>query len=391
MQVKENALYQEFIKHLEEFTSIRRRLHQIPELKYEEFKTTELLQKLMTSYGYEVKTGFGVTGFTAVLDSGKPGKVAAIRTEIDCIPADEINNIDYISQHPGCMHGCGHDGHMATILMIAKVLKDHKDKFKGKIKFIFQPAEEGGAGAKAMIEDGVLENPKVDVAFAYHNAFFKKGIIALKTGVLMAGAGYVHVTIKGKGGHGAKVEKAHNPILAGLSFLNEIAFLKMQKDPLDPYLLNVTSFQSGTAYNVIPDTADLKFTIRFFSNEKREEIIDDIHRILKGICSQQKVNYELKTSPIFYPPTINHEAEVNLVKNTAAEILQQEQIRMMEKPIMPSEDFSFFLEKVPGCMFAVGNGEENINHSTTYIFNDEIIPNAAYVLAKSAINWLNSH
>lgn len=372
-----------------EFTKIRRDLHKIPEHGFEEVKTASYVQNLLKEYGYEVQTGFGVTGFTAVLDSGKPGKVVGLRTELDGIYATETNDVDYKSQHPGCMHGCGHDGHMATILMLAKHLKDHKDLFKGKIVFVFQPAEEGGGGALKMIEDGVLEKLNIDCMFAYHNIFVKKHVITVKDGAMMAGVNSLSIKIEGTGGHGSSPWLAKSPLYAAIDIANAVSTMKSQHNIFEQYVLNLTNLHSGSGPNVIPAEAEMTYSFRHFSDELHDRLIEKLKIILDYVERSHDVKCHLKFQEVPYPTTINHKAESDLVLEVSRGLFDDDMVEVMENPVMGSEDFSFFLQRVPGCMFFVGNGEENVNHNVTYDFDDEIIPTAAVVMAAAAIEWLN--
>ncbi len=378
-----NELYEKFQNELKDFAGIRHELHQNPETKYREFTTSTFIADKLKSYGYRVQRGIGGTGVVALLESGKPGKTVALRADMDALPITETTSLPYASKNLGVMHACGHDGHMATLLMVAKVLQQSPYFKRGKIKFIFQPAEEGGAGADRMIKDGVLENPDVDAIFGYHNWPLDKGVIGTRAGCLMAGADRFDIWINGKGGHAAMPHLTDNPIYRAAEFTLASQRLISQKNPTEPAVLNIASVHSGTTYNVVPDTVHLMGTLRTTSNQSRENLINK----LTELCSNQD---QITIQADNYPPTINTKKETDLVLKTAREILAEDQVISLDQPVMPAEDFSFYLQKVPGCFFFVGYGQDKPGlHEARYDFSDEIMPRAAYVLAKTALNYLS--
>jgi amidohydrolase len=379
-----------FEEFLPEFCEVRKQFHQIPELKYEETETASRVISFLRSYGYEdIITGIGGTGVSVVIDSGIPGKTVALRADMDALPLQEETGLEYVSMSPGKMHACGHDGHMTTLLMVAKVVMENRSVFKGKIKFIFQPAEEGGRGAEAMIKGGVLESPKVDAIFGYHNWPLEKGMIATKVGSIMAGDDRISIKIRGKGGHAALPHNTVNPLIVGSNLLQAYQQLVAQKNPTDLVVLNFCAFNAGTAYNVVPDTAELKGTLRTVSVETREFILRQMQVIAEGYSRASGAEIEVESVSNCIP-TINSAREVETVLNAAASIVPMGKVKVLEHPVMPGEDFSFYLNVIPGCFFFVGYGEDRASlHSPHFDFEDAIMPVAACTLANSAINFLN--
>jgi amidohydrolase len=373
------------------FRDIRRQIHTNPELRYEENQTAELVAKELKKIGLTVQTEIGKTGVVGLLDSGKMGKTVALRAEMDALPITEISDLPYRSKNSGKMHACGHDGHTATLLATAYVLNQLREEFSGKIKFIFQPAEEGGAGAKAMINDGVLENPKVDVIFCYHNhPSGASGTLITKEGCLLYGNTDFVLIVRGKGGHAATPNLAIDPITIAANIVQNIPLLMRElADSIEPTIVTVTQFNSGVATNVIPDTATLAGTIRASSTKKTKQAQQRFERMAQSIAQAHNADTEITWQEI-YPPTINPPKETEWVLSQARQLLGQDKVKIKSAPTRASEDFSFFLQKIPGCYFMIGNSENSpVCHSSQYDFNDEILPMATEVLATLAINYLN--
>ncbi len=373
-----------------EISDIRHQIHQYPELQYEENITAELVAKTLKSYGYEIKTGIAETGISAILDSGKPGKTVALRADMDALPLTECTDVAYKSKNSGKMHACGHDGHTATLLAVANILRSQRDKFSGKIKFIFQPAEEGGAGAAEMINDGVLEDPAVDAIFAYHNfPSLPFGQIYTRTGCIMAAQNAFECVIVGKGGHAATPDQTIDPIYIATLIIQHLqGIVSRLTKPTDPCVLSVTSFHAGTTNNIIPEQAELKFTLRTTNTSTQQYAITMIHDIVNNIAEIYGAHAELAQISE-YPATINSAAETALLQNTAKQIFGDACVAYDNPPIMCAEDFSYFLEKIPGCYVLIGMGEKPMCHSAYYDFDDRLIPIAAELLAQTAIDYLN--
>lgn len=373
---------------LPQITQIRQTIYANPELKYEEHQTAKLVAQTLEKWGYEVKTGIAKTGVSAIIDSGKPGKTVALRGDMDALPITEKTNLSYASKNIGKMHACGHDGHTATLLAIAGALIQCRDQFKGKIKLIFQPAEEGGAGAAVMIQEGILEN--VDAIFGYHNMPLPLGKVAVKSACIFAGADFFKIHIYGKGSHAAFPHKSVDPIWVGSNIVQGLqAIVSRNTAAIDPIVLSVTEFHAGNAVNIIPETASLTISLRTTSPAIRNVAMQQCQNIAEGIAASFGARAEIEMISTC-PPTMNSVPESDLVFQTAAEIYSKENVLKLINPFMVTEDFAFFLEKIPGCFFLVGNGEVNADlHTPHYNFQDSIIPIAARVMIQSAFNFLN--
>ncbi len=377
---------------LPEIIKIRHDIHAHPELAHRETRTATVIAATLKQYGYEVTEGIAGTGVCAILDSGKPGKTVALRADIDALPITEQTSLDYASQTQGIMHACGHDGHTATLLAAAGALKNCTDQFRGKIKFIFQPAEETGTGAASLIQAGILENPRVDAIFGYHNTSkTKAGFFRTRVGCIHAAQDVFTVVIHGKGGHGAQPQLTIDPIFIGASIVQALqSIVSRFTTPTEAVVVSVTQFHAGTTHNAISDTATLNGTIRTVTPEIRQQVKQRFADIITGIAHTFGATVDIDFSYSF-PPTINHPTETELTILTAQQVLGTEKVLPLPDPGMPSEDFSYYLEKVPGCFFWIGTGLEHLRpHSVTYEFNDAIIPAAAQVMAQVAINYLNT-
>jgi hippurate hydrolase len=375
-------------KLLPEIIQARQTLHACPELKYEEQETAKLVAEYLKRWGYEVTESLAKTGISAVLDSGKPGKTVALRADMDALPILEQTGLTYASKNSGKMHACGHDGHTATLLAVAGTLIHCRELFKGKIKFIFQPAEEGGGGAAEMIKAGVLENPKVDAIFGYHNMPLPLGKVAVKSDCIFAGADFLTIKIHGKGAHAAFPEKSINPIWIGSRIVQALQSVVSHEIPA---VLSVTEFHAGNTFNVIPEDARLTISLRTTSPEVRAQALQQCQNITDEIAKSIGASVEIETI-YACPPTMNTVAESELVMHTAQTLYGKSNVIAMKHPAMVTEDFAFYLEKIPGCFFLVGNGEVNSAlHTPFYNFQDSVIPIAANVLINSAINYLNQN
>lgn len=375
------------------YRDIRQQIHAHPELRYEEFQTGKLVIEQLKQLGLKVQAPIGKTGVVAVLDTGKAGKTIALRADMDGLPILEETDLPYRSTQTGKMHACGHDGHVATLLATAHVLCHFKDELKGKVKFIFQPAEEGGAGAKAMIEEGVLNDPKVDVIFAYHNYPGEEvGQVLAKHGCTMYGNTEFVLEVHAKGGHAAQPEKVINPITIGSEIVLAIQDLMQQlKNDDEPSVISVTQFHSGNTTNVVWDNATLVGTIRSASDQKSEYVQKALIEKIKTIEKQYQVNIQVNFNKI-YPATINTAEETDFVLAQARQVLGEKQVKLKEDSARASEDFSFFLEEVPGCYFFIGNGKQSpLCHNNRYDFNDEIIKVGAKLLSTLTINYLKDN
>lgn len=362
-----NELIEQF---LPDAIMIRRRLHQIPELKYKEKQTSALIVSTLNSYGYQVQEGVGRTGVVAVLDSGRPGYTVALRADIDALPIFEETGVSYQSKHPGIMHACGHDGHTATLLLVARVLQQIKPQLKGKVKLIFQPAEEGGKGSTAMIQDGVLESPHVDAIFGYHNwPGLPIHSIATRAGCILAGSGRFEITIPGKRAHFARPNDAVNPVTIGADWIQQIKKLTIPNT-----VLNLIGFNSGDWRQGTSEQAEIVGCFFYEDEQALNAIKQHLHSIVERAGSV--VFHE------FQFPTINSFRETERVI-AAARTANVQNIYQLENCEMAGEDFGEYLKRVPGCYFLVGVGENaSALHTSSFDFSDEILAGAAHVMLR---------
>ena len=360
-----------------EIAAIRRDIHAHPELAYEENRTSDIVAAKLQEWGLEVTRGLGKTGLVGTLRRGNAVKSIGLRADMDALPMDETNDFAHRSQNTGRMHACGHDGHTAMLLGAAKVLSETRD-FEGAVHFIFQPAEEGGGGARSMIEDGLFEKFPCDAVFAIHN---KPGIplghIVTKPGPLLAAADRWDIRITGKGGHAAHPHATLDPMVVGASIVMSLqTIVSRNVDPIDSTVVTVGFFKAGSAYNVIPGEAHIGGTTRTTTPANRALAKRRIDEICEGAEKMYGVKIAVEHKP-GYPPTVNNAARARFAIDVAAGVCGEGNVRDNTRPSMGAEDFSYMLEKVPGAMVWLGNGGDKDAvslHNSRYDFNDMAIP-----------------
>ena len=361
-----------------EIAAIRRDIHAHPELAYEEHRTSDIVAARLAEWGLEVTRGLGKTGLVGTLRRGNSLKAIGLRADMDCLPMDETNDFEHASKNPGRMHACGHDGHTAMLLGAAKVLSEKRD-FEGAVHFIFQPAEEGGGGGKAMIDDGLFEKFPCDAVFAIHNKpGLPLGTIATKPGPLLAAADRWDLRISGKGGHAAHPHLAKDPLIVAANLVLALqTIVSRNMDPFAASVVTVGFVKGGSAYNVIPTDAHVGGTTRTTTPEARKLIEARIREICDGAARMYDVNIDVEYR-YGYPPTINNAQRAAFAIDVAAGICGPHGVRVNVQASMGAEDFSYMLEKVPGAMVWLGNGGEDGNgaglHNSRYDFNDMAIP-----------------
>lgn len=375
----------------EEMVDIRRELHANPELSFEEVETPRFIADYHRKLGLDVRTGVGGRGVVAKLYGGKPGKTVALRADFDALPIQEENDVPYRSKRDGVMHACGHDGHTATLLCLAKALVQMKENIEGTIVFIHQHAEEvAPGGAIAMIEDGCLDG--VDVIFGTHLwATEPLGTILYRTGPFMAAADRFEIVVKGKGGHGAEPHLTKDAIAVAcqiVAYLQQIASRRI--DSQEAAVVSVCSFQAGNAFNVIPSEAELIGTVRTLNEEVRRFIEQEIGKIVKGICLAADCEYEYRYIR-GYPPVVNHPLETELIKNVAAELADVQKV-VETKPKMGGEDFAYYLKHVKGAFFFTGaqSPEQLVaypHHHPKFNIDERAMLIAAKVLGAAALTF----
>lgn len=365
--------------------NIRRDIHQHPELGFLEFRTAKLIKEYLESFRIKVIDQIGKTGVVGILDSGKPGRTIMVRFDMDALPIQEENEVDYCSKVPRVMHACGHDGHVAIGLTTAKIISENIDLVSGKIAFLFQPAEEGMGGAKSMISDGVLDLIKPDIALAVHLWNEKPlGWLGISSSSLMAGADIIEITVKGKGGHGAMPQEALDPVIAAAQVLISMQTINSKFiSPFEPAVISITEIKAGDAHNVIPSEAMLRGSLRTFNQTTRETIINRIQSIADLISNGYGCTAELTITPIT-PPVINSREISNFVIEAAKENLPDMCIDEAYK-VMASEDMAVFLDKIPGCYMLIGSADEEKHltahhHNPMFDFSEEAMSAAIKLL-----------
>jgi len=342
----------------------RRRLHQRPELGFQERLTAEFIAGKLREWGIEHETGIAQTGIVALVTGDRPGPVLAIRADMDALPIQEENAVDYRSQHDGRMHACGHDGHVAIALGTAYYLSQHRD-FAGTVKFIFQPAEEGPGGAQPMVEAGVLKNPDVDAIIGLHLwNNLPLGKVGIRAGAMMAAVELFECTIHGRGGHGAMPHQTVDSILVGAQVVTALQTIVARNlDPLQSGVVTVGKFEAGTASNVIADSAYLRGTVRYFDPALADFFDRRIEDIIAGTCQSHGATYEFRYHRL-YPPVINDGAIAHLIRTAAEDVVETPAGVVPDCQTMGGEDMSFFLQEVPGCYFFLGSA--NIDRQLAY-------------------------
>ena len=360
-----------------EMTAWRRDLHAHPELGFEETRTAGIVADKLASFGLEVHRNVGRTGVVGVLRAGSGKKALGLRADMDALPIEEANDFEYRSRNAGRMHACGHDGHTTMLLGAARALAESRN-FDGTVNFIFQPAEEGLGGARAMIEDGLFERFPCQALFGMHNRpSLPVGWFAVRAGPMMAAGGFFDITIHGKGAHGARPEVGVDPVIVAAHVATALqTIVSRNVAPVDTAVVSVTKIQGGDAYNVIPQSATLAGTVRAFSRPVMERIDAALRRIVTGVAqglgAKAEVSLEWK-----FAPTVNDPKEAEFAAGVCAGLVGAERVQRDPPLIMASEDFSFMLEKVPGCYLNIGNdsGETSCEvHNPGYDFNDAALP-----------------
>ena len=377
----------------------RRHLHQHPELGYQEVQTSGFVAERLRARGVDdVRTGIAKTGVTGLIRGTAPGdgKTVLLRADMDALPIEEENEVEYRSVHPGVMHACGHDAHTAMLLGVSRLLLERRDRFAGAVKVLFQPSEElPPGGAKPMIDAGVLDDPKVDAAFGMHMAQEQPvGSIALRAGPTMAAADRFTIEIKGKGGHGARPQSTIDPIAVGAQIVTALqTIVSREVDPIKQAVVTVGAFRAGEAFNVIPDAAELRGTVRSFDPDVRDQLEERIEALVRGVAAAMRAEIDFGYQR-GYPATVNDPAMTELVRAAATEVVGED--RLIESPqIMGAEDFSYFLEAVPGCFFFVGsrNPEKGLvwgHHHPRFDIDEESLGTGIETMTATTLRYLAS-
>ncbi len=369
----------------EELTRWRRDIHAHPELGFEEHRTSEFVAAKLEEFGVQVHRGIGGTGVVGVLRVGNETKSIGLRADMDALPILEENTFDHRSRHDGHMHACGHDGHTVMLLGAAKYLSETRN-FRGQVNFIFQPAEEGIGGAKAMVDDGLFRNFPCDILFAMHNApGMPVGSFGVKKGVVTAAGAFFDIEIKGRGAHGAYPQHGVDPVVVGAQMVNAIqSIVSRNVGPTEAAVVSITQFHAGDAYNVIPASAHLSGTARTFSKSVMERVQERMTELAQTVAAGFGATAEVDFRTIFHP-VVNDENAAEIAGQVCDGLVGSNNVRRDLSAGTGSEDFSFMLEEVPGCYLLIGNSDDDHQrpvHNPGYDFNDLALSGGASFFAK---------
>jgi len=379
--------------------AIRKDIHAHPELCFQEVRTADVVAEQLTKWGIEVHRGLGTTGVVGVIRKGKSGPAIGLRADMDALPVLEKNTFIHASQHPGKMHACGHDGHTAMLLGAAKHLSKHQN-FDGTVYLIFQPAEEGGGGAREMIKEGLFEQFHMDAVFGMHNwPGMPAQTFAVSAGPVMASSNEFKITIHGKGAHAAMPHMGLDPVPVACQLVQGFqTIISRNKKPQEAGVISVTMLHAGEATNVIPNSCELRGTVRTFTLELLDMIEERMREMSEHLCEGFGLSCDFEFIRN-YPPTINSAPEAAFVREVIIGIVGEECIQAQE-PTMASEDFSFMLQAKPGCYVFIGNGDGDHRsighgagpctlHNPSYDFNDDLIPLGATYWVRLCEAWLS--
>lgn len=371
------TVIKEITENNSKYMSWRKQLHSIPELAYKENETSDFIAEKLKSFGIPIVRGLGKTGLVGTIRSGNSDRSIGLRADMDALPINELNTFKHKSKHSGVMHACGHDGHSATLLAAAEYLSINRN-FDGTVYLIFQPAEEGEAGAKAMIDDGLFQDFPMESVYAIHNwPGLAIGEIAMRSGPIMAAMDVFEIKIIGKGGHAALPHLVIDPIPVGAQVILALQnIVSRNLSPTDTAVVSVTQLHAGDAWAVVPKEIVLKGTVRSFTPRVQKLIEQRMKEITSGICTANNCDFNWWYEKRF-PPTVNSSAETELAAKAARSVCGNESVNANVEMVTGSEDFGYMLQEKPGCYAFLGNGPGEggcMLHSAHYDFNDEIIP-----------------
>lgn len=383
---------QEAEKHFDYMVEQRRDFHRHPELGFEETRTSGIVADTLTELGMEVQRGIGQTGVVALLEGARPGPTLLVRFDMDALPIQEENRLEYASQNPGVMHACGHDGHTTMGLTLAKIFAQYQEDIAGTIKFMFQPAEEGLGGAFAMIADGVLDNPRPDAALAMHLWTPEEyGKVRVVEGPCMASSSVFTITVQGRGGHGAAPHLATDPILAAAQIVTALqSIVSRNVNPQDSVVVSIGQFSAGTTFNVIPDRAMLKGTVRSYNNDLHRMIYRRILEMAHNMAIAFSCEATMETIAIV-AAVDNNPIPTAVVREAAIKVMGAE--NLVEHRTMASEDMGYILEEIPGCYFFIGarNEEKGYtfpHHHPRFNFDERAMIDGVAVMGQAIADYV---
>lgn len=374
---------------------LRRDFHQHPEIAFEEVRTSQIVAERLGTLGFTLRTELGKTGVIAVLDSGKPGKTVLARADMDALPLREERDVPYRATTDDAMHACGHDGHTAVLLGVAKLLSDRRDELTGKIVFVFQPAEEIVGGAQAMLNDGALDGLVPDASIGLHlSSQFPTGTVAVRDGPSMAATDAFTLHVRGHGGHAARPQETVDPIVATAQIITGLQTLvSRETDPLDNSVISVTSVHGGSAHNIIPEVVEVKGTLRTFRAETREYLRDRIVGLSEGVAQSFRASTSLtwlNTSPA----VVNDLDRTEQLRDVARGVVGTDHV-IVPNPIMGGDDMALWLQQAPGCYFFVGArneaaGIDRPHHHPEFDIDEAALPLAVELLSKGIVAYLEN-
>ena len=380
-------------KYLQHMINLRETIHMYPEDGFSEFTTSKIIIEELEKLGIKVQKNVAKTGVVGLIEGKYQGKTVLLRADMDALKIQEQADVEYKSKIDGMMHACGHDGHVAGLLGAAMILNELKDNLHGNVKLVFQPAEERDGGALPMIEEGVLENPKVDAAFAAHLwGYLNEGEVHLKEGPMMASPDIFNIKVIGKGGHGAAPQESIDPIVITCQIVNSLQTIVSRKiNPLDPVVITCGRIQGGDCHNVIPNEVELEGTIRTFNEETRNWVPKVMEDLIRGITTSQGAAYEFKYEPK-YPALINDKYMTSFAKESLKKVVGEENVFDLKEPNMGGEDFAYFAQKVPSAFIFVGiannKSEPVIHHNPYFKWDSKNVGILAQSLSQIAIDYL---
>jgi hippurate hydrolase len=378
-------LVEPILAHQAELETIRRDIHAHPELCYEEQRTADVVAARLSDWGIPIVRGLGVTGVVGIIKNGHSDRAIGLRADMDALPMQELNTFEHASRHAGKMHACGHDGHTAMLLGAAHYLSQNRN-FDGTVYLIFQPAEEGGAGARRMIEDGLFERFPMDAVYGLHNwPGMAAGTFGVVAGPMMASSNEFRVVVKGKGAHAAQPHRGVDPVMVAVQIAQSWqTIISREKNPLDTAVLSITQIHAGSATNVIPDEAVMIGTVRTFTTGVLDLVQRRMEEIAQGVAGafNAGVDFSFKRN---YPPLVNHAAQTAFAIEAMKAVVGAENVDADVEPTMGAEDFAFMLQEKPGCYVFLGNGDGEHRagghglgpcqlHNGSYDFNDQLLP-----------------
>lgn len=374
--------------------SLRRDLHMHPELGYQEVRTSGIIAKELRELGLEISTGIAKTGVIALVEGEKPGPVIMLRFDMDALPINEQTGAEYASQNPGVMHACGHDGHVAVGLTVARLLNEHRDEINGTIKLVFQPAEEGMGGADRMIKEGALESPSPLRSLGLHIWNEKPiGWLGIAAGPIMAGAATFKIVVTGKGGHAAAPHLTIDPVLAAAQIVSAAqGIVARNVDPQKAAVISITTIHGGDAFNVIPQEVEMTGTIRYFEPQVKTILFQRLQQLARSVAEGMGCQATVEVQDLT-PAVINDVQVTQSVKQAAESTLPGHEVDERGHFTMGAEDFAYFQQKASGTYFLVGsnNAEKGLNyghHHPKFDFDESVLPRAAGLMAASAVELL---